>query len=141
MSVNLHGTFFSIQGFVRKLVELERQGAIATLSSVSGQTGGLNNGLHYAASSTGVLPVTRGFARAFDKRGIRMNSVAPGIIDSEMNRLVPGSDEQATATPLGRWDTVWEEADTVLFLLSDASSRMTGAVLDVNGGQYSACCP
>lgn len=138
MNVNLHGTFFTVQGFVRRLVELERPGAIATLSSVSGRTGGLNNGLHYAASKAGVLSITRGFARAFGKQGIRVNSVAPGIIDSEMSRLVPGSDQQAASTPLGRWGTVWEVADTVVYLLSDASSYMTGAVLDLNGGQYSA---
>jgi len=138
IGVNLRGTFFTIQGFVRRLVAQGRSGAVATLSSVSGRTGGLNNGLHYAASKAGVLSVTRGFARAFGQHGIRVNSIAPGIIDSEMSRQVPGSHEQATATPLGRWGTIWEVAASVLYLLSEDSSYMTGAVLDLNGGQYSA---
>ena len=138
MSVNLFGTFFTLQGFVQRLVSLERPGAVATLSSVSGRTGGLHNGLHYAASKAGVISISRGFARAFGKHGIRVNSVAPGIIDSEMSRQVPGSNEQAEATPLGRWGTIWEVADTAVFLLEDGSSYMTGAVLDLNGGQYSA---
>jgi NAD(P)-dependent dehydrogenase (short-subunit alcohol dehydrogenase family) len=138
MNVNLFGTFFTVQGFVQRLVSQERSGAVATLSSVSGRTGGMHNGLHYAASKAGVISISRGFARAFGKHGIRVNSVAPGIIDSEMSRQVPGSNDQAEATPLGRWGTIWEVADTVTFLLDDASSYMTGAVLDLNGGQYSA---
>ncbi|MFA5552742.1 MAG: SDR family oxidoreductase, partial [Trueperaceae bacterium] len=138
MSVNLFGTFFTVQGFVQRLVNLGRPGAVATLSSVSGRTGGLHNGLHYAASKAGVISLSRGFARAFGKHGVRVNSVAPGIIDSEMSRQVPGSNEQAEATPLGRWGTIWEVADTAVYLLSDESSYMTGAVLDLNGGQYSA---
>lgn len=138
MSVNLRGVFFTVQGFVQRLVERDRPGAIATISSVSGRTGGHHNGLHYAASKAGVLSLTRGFARAFGSRGIRVNCVAPGIIDTEMSRLVPGSGEQAAATPLGRWGTTWEVAASVAYLLSDESSYMTGAVLDLNGGQYSA---
>lgn len=55
-----------------------------------------------------------------------------------MRHLVPCSNDQAETTPLGRWGTIWEVADTVTFLLDDASSYMTGAVLDLNGGQYSA---
>lgn len=138
MNVNLFGTFFTVQGFVRRLVDQARGGAVATLSSVSGRTGGMHNGLHYAASKAGVISISRGFARAFGKHNIRVNSVAPGIIDSEMSRSVPGSDAQAEATPLGRWGTTWEVADTVTFLIDEASSYMTGAVLDLNGGQYSA---
>ena len=138
MDVNLFGAFFTIQGFVRRLVAEGTTGAVATLSSVSGRTGGMNNGLHYAASKAGVISISRGFARAFGQHGIRVNSVAPGIIDSEMSRMVPGSDQQAKTAPLGRWGTVWEVADAVTFLLDDASSYMTGAVLDLNGGQYSA---
>lgn len=138
MDINLRGTFFCLQGFIQRLVDQGRGGAIATVSSVSGRTGGRHNGLHYAASKAAIISISRGFARAFGEHGIRVNAVAPGIIDTPMSHAVAGSDEQARATPLGRWGSVWEVADALTYAVSDRSSYMTGAVMDVNGGQYSA---
>ncbi len=133
-AVNLRGTFFCCQAFIERLIAAGRGGAIVNLASMAGKTGGKHNGLHYAASKAGIISITKGFARAFGPHGIRVNAVAPGIIDTEMSRKVPGSDDQARAAPLGRWGTADEVGSVVAFLCGPDSAYMTGAVVDVNGG-------
>lgn len=132
--VNTETTFFCCQSFIRHLLEKERPGAIVNLSSIAGHSGGVNNGIHYGSSKAAIMAMTRGLARAFGKNGIRVNCVAPGVIDTAMARAVPGSEERVKAAPLGRWGTRAEVADTIAYLLGDGSSYLTGQTLDVNGG-------
>ena len=134
LGINLKGTFFMCQAFIQGLVDAGRCGSVVNLASMVGKTGGKNNGLHYAASKAGIISITKGFARAFGGKGIRVNAVAPGIIDTSMSRGVPGSDEQAKKSPLGRWGTATEVGSVIAFLVSEESSYMTGAIVDVNGG-------
>lgn len=95
MNINLRGTFFCCQAFIGAMVEEGRKGAVVNLASMAGKTGGKNNGLHYAASKAAIISISKGFARAFGKKGIRVNAVTPGIIDTPMSQAVPGSDGQA----------------------------------------------
>lgn len=132
--VNTETTFFCCQSFIRELLKEERAGAIVNLSSIAGHSGGVNNGIHYGSSKAAIMAMTRGLARAFGKHGIRVNCVAPGVIDTAMARAVPGSEERVKSAPLGRWGTSAEVADTISYLLSDKSSYLTGQTLDVNGG-------
>jgi 3-oxoacyl-[acyl-carrier protein] reductase len=104
------------------------------VTTMVGKTGGKNNGIHYAASKAGIISITKGFARAFGGKGIRVNAVAPGIIDTSMSRGVPGSDKQAKESPLGRWGTAAEVGSVIAFLVSEEASYMNGAIVDVNGG-------
>jgi 3-oxoacyl-[acyl-carrier protein] reductase len=132
--VNTESTFFCCQSFIGHLLERERPGSIVNLSSIAGHSGGVNNGIHYGSSKAAIMAMTRGLARAFGKHDIRVNCVAPGVIDTAMARAVPGSDERVKSAPLGRWGTSAEVADTIAYLLGNTSSYLTGQTLDVNGG-------
>lgn len=135
MDINLRGTFFACQAFARRLVAEGRPGGIVNLASMAARTGGRSNGLHYAASKAGVVSITLGLGRALGEHAIRVNAVAPGIIDTVMTRdVVPGSIHRAKEAALGRWGTIWEVADVILFLLSPESGYVTGTTVDVTGG-------
>lgn len=132
--VNTESTFFCCQTFIRQLLERQRPGSIVNLSSIAGHSGGVNNGIHYGSSKAAIMAMTRGLARAFGKDGIRVNCVAPGVIDTAMARAVPGSEERVKSAPLGRLGTSAEVADTIAYLLGEGASYLTGQTLDVNGG-------
>jgi len=132
--INTETTFFCCQTFIRALLAHDKPGAIVNLSSIAGHSGGVNNGIHYGSSKAAIMAMTRGLARAFGKNGIRINCVAPGVIDTAMARAVPGSDDRVKASPLGRWGERAEVADTIAYLLSEQASYMTGQTMDVNGG-------
>lgn len=111
---------------------------MVNLASLAGRTGGTHNGLHHAASKAGVISITKGLARAFGRHGIRVNAVAPGLIDTVMSHNVKGSDEQAKTSPLGRWGTIEEAAEAIAYLIGLSASYVSGTTLDVNGGLYAS---
>jgi 3-oxoacyl-[acyl-carrier protein] reductase len=136
ISVHLDGTFFCTREALR-IMSARNRGVIINLSSVAALTG-LEHVPHYCAAKGGILAFTRAVAREVASRGIRINAICPGYIDTPMTAGT--SDELRTLvaqrTPLGRWGTPEEIAATALFLASDDSSFFTGQWLSPNGGMF-----
>ncbi len=134
--VNLKATFFLDRAAARVLAE-GGGGAIVNFASQGWWTGGFDGSVVYSAGKGGVVSLTRGLARSLAPQGIRVNAVAPGAVDTAMMEGL--SDEALDAflaqVPLGRMGTADEVAATALFLVSDAAAYVTGATLNVSGGQ------
>ena len=113
-------------------------GSVVNLSSVSGVTGTPRRSA-YAATKGAVDALTRSLAMEYGPSGVRVNAVAPGVIDTDLwarNKAVPGVVEQVTATiALRRWGTPDEVADVIVFLASDAARYVTAQTISVDGGQ------
>jgi len=136
--VNLKGTFFLDREAHRAFRAQGTPGSIVNFTSQGWWTGGFGGSVAYAASKGGIVSLTRGLARSFAGDGIRVNAVSPGGVDTPM--FNDGMSEQARASflsmiPLGRVARPDELAGAVVFLASEASSYVTGAVLNVSGGQ------
>lgn len=134
LDVNLLGAVRTIRALLPDLLH-RKSGSIVTVSSVWGQTGASCES-HYAASKAALIGLTKSLAQELGPSGIRVNCVAPGVIDTEMNAMHSGETMQALAmeTPLGRIGTAAEVADSVLYLCSERASFITGQVLGVTGG-------
>ena len=135
MAVNIRGVFLCCYFAVPRMIE-RGGGAIVSLSSQAAKAGSVITGCHYAISKAGVVGLTKILAREVAQYKIRVNAVAPGRIDTPMIWDVPVEvNEQIKKNiPLGRLGKAEEVADPILFLLSEASSFMTGVVLDITGG-------
>ena len=135
-AVNVRAPLLLIAALVPAMIERGR-GAIISVSSSSAVTGTPNRAA-YAATKGAIDAATRSLAMELGRHGIRVNSVAPGAVDTEMwarNRAIPGVIEQIEAlTPLGRWGTPDDIADVVAFLASDAARFITGETVCVDGG-------
>ena len=113
-------------------------GAIVNLSSVAGVLGGANQWTAYAAAKGAVNTLTVGLAREWAAEGIRVNAILPGLIETEIHAEAGLGDrlkELAPTVPMGRTGTAEECAEAILWLLSDAASYVTGALLPVSGGR------
>jgi NAD(P)-dependent dehydrogenase (short-subunit alcohol dehydrogenase family) len=109
-------------------------GSIVLLSSVASMLGGAGEFVTYAATKGAIDTLTLGLAREVAKEGIRVNAVRPGVIDTEIHP--PGRVGRVTPMlPIGRPGQADEVAETILFLLSEAASYVTGALLNVSGGR------
>jgi NAD(P)-dependent dehydrogenase (short-subunit alcohol dehydrogenase family) len=139
MDVNLRGTLYMSQALIPHLRE-RRSGAIVCLASVAAQRGGgIFGGPHYAASKGGVLSLAKAMARELAPDGVRVNAIAPSAIDTDIFRgeLSEERREQIRQTiPMGRLGRPRDVAGVCLFLASDLSAYVTGAVVDVNGGSH-----
>ena len=137
LDVNLRGTFLICQAFMDSMKE-RRDGAIITFSSLAARVGGIEVGIHYAASKAALIGLTRTLAKEGGPYGITVNAVAPGVILTEpVKRQVGDHEEAYTAQiPLGRLGQPEDVSNVVLFLASPLSSYVTGVVLDINGGLY-----
>lgn len=137
MDVNLRGTLYLSQATIPHMRK-RQAGSIVCMSSVSGQRGGgIFGGPHYAAAKSGVLGLAKAMARELGPDGIRVNSVAPGLIQTDItgDTLTPEMKADIAADiPLKRLGEAHDIAGTYLFLASDYSSYITGAMIDVNGG-------
>ena len=136
VDVNLIGALLCSRAAVRRMSTAKGGpgGAIVLLSTVGTLIGGGGEYVCYAAAKGGVDVLTLGLAREMVKEGIRVNAVRPGVIDTEIHE--PGRLERvAPLLPMGRPGRAEEVAETILFLLSDAASYITGAVLNVSGGR------
>ena len=133
-SVDLDGIFYTLRAAIPGMVRRKR-GAIVTVSSMWGVTGGSCEA-PYSAAKAGVIGLTRALAKELGPSNIRVNCVAPGVINTGMNRHLTPEDLAALGAeaPLGRIGEPEEAAEAILFLASDRSSFITGQVLNVDGG-------
>ncbi len=136
IGVHLNGTFFCTREALRLMSRGER-GVIINMSSVAALMG-LDSVPHYSAAKGGILGFTRAVAREVGSRGIRVNAICPGYIDTPMTQPMTPLVRAAIVarTPLGRWAEPREVAATALFLASDDSAFFTGQWLSPNGGLF-----
>jgi NAD(P)-dependent dehydrogenase (short-subunit alcohol dehydrogenase family) len=139
LDVNLTGTFLALQAAARQMVAQGTGGSIITIASVAAKQPEAGP-MSYAVSKAGVWMLTKSAARSLGKAGIRVNSIGPGFIDTNMTAMataIPEAREMFLANlPLGRLGTVRDVADTALFLASDESSYFTGEILHPDGGFF-----
>jgi NAD(P)-dependent dehydrogenase (short-subunit alcohol dehydrogenase family) len=137
LDANLRGVLYLSQAFIPHM-RGRRQGSIACMSSVSAQRGGgIFGGPHYSAAKAGVLGLAKAMAREMGPDGIRVNCVTPGLINTDITGGMLSDTlrtEILKGIPLNRLGEAEDVAAAFLFLASDLSSYITGAVIDVNGG-------
>ena len=136
IATNLTATFNLAQAAMRPMLK-QRGGRIIAVSSVVGQMGNAGQ-TNYAASKAGLIGFAKALAREVASRGITVNVIAPGMIDTDMTRAISEKTQVdwASQIPLGRLGTVDDVAAAACFLASDEAAYITGHVLAVNGGMY-----
>jgi 3-oxoacyl-[acyl-carrier protein] reductase len=136
IDTNLTGAFTCAQAVLRTMVK-QRSGRIINVTSVVGQAGNAGQA-NYAAAKAGLIGFTKSLALEVASRGVTVNAVAPGLIDTDMTRALSSGaqDEWTQRIPLQRLGTTADVAAAVMFLASDEASYITGHVLAVNGGMY-----
>jgi 3-oxoacyl-[acyl-carrier protein] reductase len=136
IETNLTSAFRMSKACLRGMMKA-KHGRIVTITSVIGATGNPGQA-NYAATKAGVIGFTKSLAREIGSRGITVNAVAPGFIDTDMTRELPEAQQQALLEqiPLGRLGGVEDIANAVAFLASEDAAYITGETLHVNGGMY-----
>jgi 3-oxoacyl-[acyl-carrier protein] reductase len=136
IATNLTATFVLTQAAMRPMLK-QRGGRIIAVGSVVGQTGNAGQ-VNYAASKAGLIGFCKSLAREVASRGVTVNVIAPGFVDTDMTRAIAEKAEAdwSTQIPLGRLGNVDDVAAAACYLASDEASYITGHVLAVNGGMY-----
>lgn len=134
MDTNVKSAFLTTRAFLPGMVR-RKKGCIVNISSMWGQVGASCE-VVYSASKAALIGMTKALAKEVGPSGVRVNCIAPGVIDTKMNAMHPEETMRALAdeTPLGRLGTPQDVADAVVFLTGPRASFMTGQVLGVNGG-------
>lgn len=134
IDANLKGCFNTIKAASRQMLK-QRAGRIINITSVSGILGNVGQA-NYAASKAGIIGLTKTMAREFASRGITVNAVAPGFVDTDMTQALPEQiKEKVTAQiPLGRFGKPEDIANMVAYLASEKAEYITGQIISVDGG-------
>lgn len=134
IEANLKGCFNTIKAASRQMLK-QRSGSIVNISSVSGILGNAGQA-NYAASKAGIIGLTKTMARELASRGVTVNAVAPGFVETDMTQALPDSVREAAAAqiPLGRFGRPEEIANMVVYLTSKKAAYITGQVISVDGG-------
>mgnify|MGYP002769874317 FL=1 len=134
INTNLNGFYNVVKPLILPMIQSRQKSRIVTLSSVSGLSG--NRGqVNYSASKAGIIGATKALSLEVAKRGITVNCVAPGVIESDMTEDLP-KDKVLDMIPMKRFGTAEEVANVIEFLISEKASYITGQVISVNGGLY-----
>ena len=136
IDVNLNGVFNVTKAVIRTMVK-QHSGRIINISSVVGFSGNAGQ-VNYSSTKSGLIGFTKSLSREVGTRGITVNAVAPGFINTAMTQALNESQQQAILSqiPLGRMGEAEDIANAVAFLASEEASYITGTVLHVNGGMY-----
>lgn len=137
MAVNLRGPFILCQAVIPEMVK-DGWGRIVNISSIGGQWGGFNQ-VHYAAAKAGLINLTRSLARIYSPYGITTNTIAPGLIQTDMSEYEinsPQGKEKIKNIPVGRLGYKEEIGYLVKYLISDEAAYITGQTINANGGMY-----
>ena len=136
IDTNLSSVFKMSKSVLRGMIK-NRSGRIISITSVVGAMGNAGQS-NYAAAKAGMIGFTKSLAREVGVRGITVNAIAPGFIETDMTDNLPNDQKEALASqiPMGRLGTADEVANAVLFLAGDGGSYITGQTLHVNGGMY-----
>ena len=137
INTNLSSVYRMSKAVLRGMIK-KRSGRIISITSVVGAMGNAGQS-NYAAAKAGIMGFTKSLAREVGVRGITVNAIAPGFIETDMTNSLPEDQKKALASqiPMGRLGTVDEIAQAVMFLASDSGSYITAQTLHVNGGMYS----
>ena len=136
INTNLSSVYRMSKAVLRGMIK-KRSGRIISITSVVGAMGNAGQS-NYAAAKAGIMGFTKSLAREVGVRGITVNAIAPGFIETEMTDSLPESQKEVLASqiPMGRLGTVDEIAQAVLFLAEDSGSYITAQTLHINGGMY-----
>lgn len=137
IAVNIKGTFFLVQAVARHMIG-RGHGAIVLTASDSVNVGGVAGGPAYVASKGAVVGLTHSLAKALGPKGVRVNALSPGVIETPMTASWPRAVKDAAVgqTPLGRLATPRDVAAVACFLVSEDAGFVTGEIVEVNGGSY-----
>lgn len=137
LAVNLKGVFLCSKS-VMGIMKHQKSGKIINMASMAGKAGGIAVGAHYAASKAAVICFTKSLAKELAPYGVNVNAIAPGVVETEMTRMITGGDwgGYLKTIPLGRIGSADDVANAAVFLVSDDASYLTGEIIDVNGGQF-----
>jgi 3-oxoacyl-[acyl-carrier protein] reductase len=136
INTNLSSVFKMSKSLLRGMIK-KRSGRIISITSVVGAMGNAGQS-NYAAAKAGIIGFTKSLAREVGVRGITVNAIAPGFIETDMTNSLPDEQKEALAgqIPMGRLGTANEVAEAVLFLAGESGSYITGQTIHVNGGMY-----
>lgn len=134
IKTNLYGAFYLMR-WASKIMMRQRKGAVVNVSSLAGQMGNPGQ-MNYAASKAGLIAMTKTMAMELGSRNVRVNAVAPGLIETDMIETIPQLEMMKKRIPLGRFGKASEVAGAVAFLVSDEASYITGHTISINGGLF-----
>jgi 3-oxoacyl-[acyl-carrier protein] reductase len=139
LAVNLDGAFRCARAALRSMLKQKGGGRVINIGSVVGSMGNAGQA-NYAAAKAGLIGLTKALAREVASRGITVNAVAPGFIQTDMTARLPERlrEDLRGQIPLGRFGTAQEVASVVVFLASEGAAYITGQVIHVNGGMWSS---